>query len=177
MWKDAENFLLEDKYLAPLVKKYGHCKLVPRSKEYYFEDLVDAIVQQQLSMKAASSIFNRLKEKSGENENINNSKRALKSNVKHKWRVYKVKSIRITPENILHLSDKDLRNCGLSKAKTVYLKDLSKRVKENKLKINLLYKLHDDEVIKELIKVKGIGEWTAHMFLMFTLGRPDIFPS
>ena len=62
MWKDAEVFLLSDRYVAPLVKKYGHCTLKPRQKKYYFEDLVDAIVQQQLSMKAASAIFNRLKE-------------------------------------------------------------------------------------------------------------------
>ena len=54
MWKDAEVFLLSDRYVAPLVKKYGHCTLKPRQKKYYFEDLVDAIVQQQLSMKSTN---------------------------------------------------------------------------------------------------------------------------
>ena len=75
------------------------------------------------------------------------------------------------------ISDTKMRTCGLSRPKVVYLKDLSQRVHDKRLKITLLHKLSDDEIIKNLTEVKGIGEWTAHMFLMFTLCRPDIFPS
>ena len=170
MWKDAEEFLLRDKYISPLIKKYGHCSIKPRNKRYYFEDLVDAITQQQLSMKAASSIFNRIKDRIADKQKGVDSK-------KHKWRIDVTKNVEIIPEKILGLSDEDLRMCGLSGAKVNYLKDLSQKVINNKLNIVGLDKLPDEEIMKELISVKGIGEWTAHMFLMFSLGRPDIFPS
>jgi DNA-3-methyladenine glycosylase II len=170
MWKDAEEFLSKDGYISPLIKKFGHCDLKPRNERYYFEDLVDAITQQQLSMKAASSIFNRIKDK------IRDRKKEVNS-IKHKWRIGATKNVEITPEKILTLTEEDLRECGLSRAKISYLKDLSQKVLSNKLKINRLDKLPDEEIMKELISVKGIGEWTAHMFLMFSLGRPDIFPS
>jgi len=149
MWKDAESFLKKDKYIGPLVKKYGRCTLRPRKKSKYFEDLVDAIVQQQLSLKAAATIFGRIK---------------------------KVLDGEVTPEEIIRKRVETLRACGLSYSKIKYLKDLSNRVKSGKLKLNKLDKLLDDEVMEELIEVKGIGRWTAEMFLMFALARPDIFP-
>lgn len=169
MWKGAEEFLLKDKYIGPLIKKYGHCKIRPRDKKYYFEDLVDSIVQQQLSMKAAASIFERLKEKISDK---NDSKKSRK----HRWRNRSTSNIRVTPEKILFLSDKELRGCGLSFAKARYLKDLSYKVISNNLKVTRLDRFSDEEVMKELITVKGIGRWTAEMFLMFTLARADIFP-
>lgn len=169
MWRQAEEFLLQDKYIGPLVRKYGSCRIKPRQKKLYFEDLVDSIVQQQLSMKAAASIFNRIKEK------ISDSKTPKESN-RHKWRVQETIKVEITPDKILNLKDDDLRKCGLSRAKVVYVKDLSEKVLNNKLKLINLDKLSDNELIDELVKVKGIGIWTAHMFLMFSLARPDIFP-
>jgi DNA-3-methyladenine glycosylase II len=172
MWKSAEEFLIKDKYIAPLVKKYGHCTIKSRNKKYYFEDLVDAITQQQLSMKAASSIFNRLKEVlATQNET------ASKNSVEHKWRESRTLNVEITPETILRLKEDDLRGCGLSRAKVFYLRDLSEKALNGELQVKNLDKLPDEEIIKKLVTVKGIGEWTAHMFLMFTLGRPDIFPS
>ena len=173
MWKSAEEFLLRDKYIAPLIKKYGHCTIKPRDKGYYFEDLVDAIVQQQLSMKAASSIFNRLKAVL-----IAQNKTTLtKNNVEHKWRESDTLNVEITPDRILKLADDDLRSCGLSRAKVVYLKDLSEKALGQELQIKNMSSLSDGDIIEKLLTVKGVGEWTAHMFLMFTLGRPDIFPS
>jgi len=169
MWKEAEEFLEKDKYIGPLVKKYGSCKIKPRPKRYYFEDLVDSIVQQQLSMKAATSIFNRIKEKVADKKDSKNPN-------KHKWRVGKTLEVEVSPEKILALSDKELRECGLSNAKVVYVKNLAEKVKRQEVKVESLDKLPDEEVMKELVAVKGIGEWTAHMFLMFTLARPDIFP-
>ena len=83
---------------------------------------------------------------------------------------------RLTPKKILFLNDQNLRDCGMAWAKVRSIKDLAQRIKDRKLHIRKLNKLTDEEVMKELIAVKGIGRWTAEMFLMFTLGRPDIFP-
>jgi 3-methyladenine DNA glycosylase/8-oxoguanine DNA glycosylase len=149
MWKKAEEHLLKDKYIGPLIKKYGPCKIRPSKKKDYFVDLVDVITSQQLSGKAAKTIFNRLKEKCGGD---------------------------ITPEKLKKLKTEELRKCGLSYAKCSSVKDLTQRVKSKKLQVRELDKLPDDEVMRELIEVKGIGRWTAEMFLMFTLARPDVFP-
>lgn len=149
MWQDAEKFLLKDKYIAPLVKKWGRCSISKKPKSKYFRDLVDAITSQQLSGKAAATIFRRVKEACGGN---------------------------ITPDILKKLRTEELRKCGLSFAKIKYVKDLSDKVKSQKLKIKSLDKLSDEEIISELVAVKGIGKWTAEMFLMFTLARPDVFP-
>jgi 3-methyladenine DNA glycosylase/8-oxoguanine DNA glycosylase len=149
MWKKAETFLAKDKYLGSLVKKYGPCRIKHGQKKDYFVDLVDAITSQQLSGKAARTIFERVKVGLGGE---------------------------ILPESILKTKDEKFRKWGLSRAKTLYVKDLATRVKDGRLKIDKLDKLSDAEVMQELIAVKGIGRWTAEMFLMFTLARPDIFP-
>jgi DNA-3-methyladenine glycosylase II len=169
MWRDAEKLLSEDEYIGPLIKKYGKCTLRPRKKGDYFEDLVDSIVQQQLSMKAAASIFNRIKEKISDEEDSKKAK-------KHRWRSDKTISVKVTPEKILKLSDKELRECGLSNAKVVYMKDLARKVSGGEVEIHKMDKLPDDKIVDKLISVKGIGKWTGDMFLMFTLARPDVFP-
>lgn len=148
MWSEAEKFLLKDKYIGPLIKKYGPCNIKPRKKSEYFESLVREIISQQLSGKAASTIYGRFK------ENV----------------------VDVTPENILKKRDLTLRNCGMSYAKVSYVKDLARRVRDGELKLDNLNKLKDEKVIEELIRVKGIGKWTAEMFLMFSLARPDVFP-
>jgi len=150
MWKEAEKFLLKDKYIAPLIKKWGSCTIKKNPEAKYFTDLLEAITNQQLSGKAASTIFGRVRDlcKGG-----------------------------MSPEAILKLSEAKLRGAGLSYAKIKYIKDLAEKVKNQKLKIKSLDRLPDDEVKRELIAVKGIGPWTADMFLMFSLGRPDIFPT
>ena len=149
MWKEAEKFLAKDKYIAPLIKKWGSPKIRSIKKALYFEDLVSAITNQQLSGKAASTIFGRAKGlcKGG-----------------------------ISPEAIIKLSEAKLRSAGLSFAKIKYVKNLAIQVKNSKLKIKNLDKLEDNEVVEQLIQVKGIGRWTAEMFLMFSLGRQDVFP-
>lgn len=149
MSKKAEIYLSKDKYIGPLIKKYGKCTMRPRPKSEYFEDLVDAIVQQQLSVKAGGTIFARLKDKLGG---------------------------KVTPKTLLALRRDVIRRCGLSNAKTNYIKDLARRVKDGKVEIHKMDKLPDDNVMEELVAVKGIGRWTAEMFLMFSLGRGDIFP-
>ena len=149
MWEKAEKHLSKDRYIGHLVKKYGHCKIEQRVHMDYFQGLVGEIIGQQLSGRVADVIYDRLKKK--------------------------VKG-RLTPRKILTLSDQELRDCGMAWAKVRSIKDLAQRVKENKLQIRKLKVLSDNEVMKELIAVKGIGRWTAEMFLMFSLGRADIFP-
>ena len=139
MWDKAEKFLAKDKYIGPLVKKYGKCKIRPIDQKDYFKDLVDAIVQQQLSLKAAATIFGRITKELGG---------------------------KVTPERILRKKDETLRACGLSYSKIKYLKDLSSRVKNGNLVLSKMNKLSDQEVMEELIAVKGIGRWTSEMFLM-----------
>lgn len=148
MWSEAEKFLAKDKYIGPLIEKWGSCTIKPLKKSQYFTDLVDAICSQQLSGKAAKTIFGRVKTFLG----------------------------KITPENIISADTEDLRKCGLSYAKCKYVKDLATRTKSGELEVQKLDKLSDEEIIKELTAVKGIGRWTAEMFLMFSLARPDIFP-
>ena len=148
MWKDAEEYLSKDKYLGYLVNKWGSCTIIQITESAYFEDLVDAICSQQLSGKAARTIFNRVKECLGE----------------------------VTPQAILKVSDQKLRDCGLSWAKVGYVKDLSTKVKNSTLRLDVLDKLQDEDIVQALVGVSGIGRWTAEVFLMFSWARPDVFP-
>jgi DNA-3-methyladenine glycosylase II len=111
--------------------------------------LVEAITNQQLSGRAASTIFDRIRN-------------LCKGD--------------FSPTAILKLSEAKLRSAGLSFAKIKYVKDLAIQTQNSNLKLQILDKLSDEEVIGELVAVKGIGPWTAEMFLMFALARPDIFP-
>lgn len=115
----------------------------------YFSDLVEAIICQQLSDKAGVTIFGRFQK--------------LFPNKK------------ITPEQVLSLTDLVIRNVGPSWSKVRFMKNLAQAVMDGNLNLGALDTHTDEEVIKELTKVKGIGPWTAEMFLMFSLGREDIF--
>lgn len=150
MWQEAEEFLLKDKYIAPLVKKWGHCTISPKIHTDYYQGLVGEIIGQQLSGRVADVIEGRLKAK--------------------------IKGT-LTPDKILKMDEDELRNCGMAWSKVRAIKDLSLKVKNKELHIKNLNDLPDVEVKKELVAVKGIGPWTADMFLMFTLGRSDIFPT
>jgi DNA-3-methyladenine glycosylase II len=115
-----------------------------------FESLAEAIVYQQLNGKAALTIFKRFAALAGEP---------------------------LTPEGILKLTDQQMRGAGLSKQKTSYLRDLAERTQRGELDFASLANLPDDAVIERLTQVKGIGVWTAHMFLMFSLRRPNVLPT
>lgn len=149
MWQEAEKLLLKDKYIGPLIKKWGHCTIAPKLHTDYFQGLVGDIIGQQLSGKVADVIEGRLKAK-------------IKGSM--------------TADKILALPEEELRSCGMAWSKVRAIKDLCEKIKNSKLKIKNLDKFADDEVRKQLVQVKGIGPWTADMFLMFKLGRPDIFP-
>ena len=114
-----------------------------------FLRLVRSIVGQQLSVKAASTIFERFENLFPKNQ--------------------------IKPDALLKISEENFRNSGLSRQKISYLKDLTAKVLEGELELNKFSQLGSEIITTELVKVKGIGQWTAEMFLMFSLGRPDIF--
>ena len=149
MWKKGQNHLLKDKWIGPLIEKYGDCEIKKRHHRDYFESLCGEIIGQQLSGKVAEVIFERFKKIVGE----------------------------INPGGILKMDGQALRDCGMSWGKVSFIKDLAEKTKKGKLKTKQLENLSDEEVEKELIEVKGIGKWTAQMFLMFTLGREDVFPT
>ena len=112
--------------------------------------LIRSIVGQQLSTKAAATIYGRVLELFG----------------KHTP----------TPKQLLKADPEKLRGAGLSRAKVAYLRDLAEHVEDGRLQLDRLAELPDEEVIAQLTAVKGLGEWTAHMFLIFHLGRPDVLP-
>jgi DNA-3-methyladenine glycosylase II len=143
----ADYLAAHDAALAPIIKKVSLPTFTPQT-DYYWE-LVDAIISQQLSIKAAATIEKRFLD--------------LFDGVPQ-------------PEKILTKSVEELRAVGLSNAKANYVRDLATHIKNGTLKLEDLPRLGNDEVIKELTAVKGIGEWTAHMFLIFALGRLDVLP-
>lgn len=121
----------------------------PQPSHTFFNDLCSNIISQQLSSRVADVIWGRFQ------------------------RLFPRKQV--TPQHLLGLSDTTIRSIGISNSKIGYLKDLAKYHIDQLIQFDQLDKLSDEQVIKELTKIKGIGNWTAEMFLMFTLGRPDIF--
>ncbi len=137
-----------DPILRAIIERVGPCRMEFGPAE--FCSLAEAIVYQQLNGKAAVTIFNRFVALAGDP---------------------------LTPEGILRLSDEQLRVVGLSKQKSSYLKDLATKTAAGLLDFARLPELSDEEVMAQLTQVKGIGEWTAHMFLMFSLRRPNVLPT
>lgn len=115
----------------------------------YFSELVDTIVSQQLSGKAATTIFGRLKDLMPQKQ--------------------------ITPQNIVKTNDEEIRSAGISYSKIKYIKGIAQEVISGNLNLNDFDGQSDEVVKKELIKLRGIGPWSAEMFLMFSLGREDVF--
>jgi len=146
--KAAEHLSANDRKLAPIIVASGPCRLVPHTDHY--GELVSNIVGQQLSTKAAYSIWQRVLTMFGGNMP--------------------------TPEQLLKIDDQKLRDVGLSWAKVRYVKDLAQHIIDGRLDINHVATMPNDQLIEQLTAVKGIGEWSAHMFMMFGLGRLDILP-
>jgi DNA-3-methyladenine glycosylase II len=137
-----------DPVLRKIISRIGPCRMQFGPPE--FPNLAEAIVYQQLNGRAAETIFNRFTALAGEP---------------------------LTPEGILKLSDEQMRGVGLSKQKSSYLKDLAAKTASGLLDFARLYQLSDEEVIEHLTQVKGIGVWTAQMFLMFSLRRENVLPT
>jgi DNA-3-methyladenine glycosylase II len=137
-----------DPILRALIEKVGPFRM--NYGEPTFHSLAESILYQQLNGKAAATIFKRFTDAAGDP---------------------------LTPERILALTDEQMRTIGLSKQKIAYLRDLAAKTKAGLLEFEKLSSMPDLEVIQHLTQVKGIGVWTAHMFLMFTLRRPDVLPT
>jgi DNA-3-methyladenine glycosylase II len=148
MRKAVNHLKKSDPILSAIIERVGLCRMEFAPPE--FHSLAEAIVYQQLNGKAAVTIFKRFAALAGDP---------------------------VTPEGILKLTDAQLRSVGLSKQKSSYLKDMAGRAARGELDFTRLPEMTDDEVIKHLTQVKGVGVWTAHMFLMFTLRRPNVLPT
>src|SRR5688572_14586677 len=132
----AEYLQKHDPMLAPVIKAAGLCTIRPHKN--YYEELVDSIISQQLSIKASATIFKRFKDLFGNDFP--------------------------SPKQILGKSVEEFRSVGLSRGKATYALDLAQHVMDGKIAFDHLDKLSNNEVVQELTSVKGIGEWTAHMF-------------
>lgn len=143
----AAHLAARDPALRPIIAAAGPCTIRPHRK--YYQELVDSIISQQLSVKAARTIERRFCELFGSTD--------LPS-----------------PEAILTKDVDTLRTAGLSRGKATYVRDLAQHVVDGRVRFDHLDTLRNEEIITELTAVKGIGEWTVHMFLMFCMGRLDV---
>ncbi|MGH8764112.1 MAG: DNA-3-methyladenine glycosylase family protein [Burkholderiales bacterium] len=132
--------------MAAIIRRHPRVHLEPRSEP--FHTLARAIVGQQISVKAAQSVWNRFAE--------------LVCVVSH--------------DEVLKARTRDLRACGLSGRKCEYIQDLARRFADGHVHVHRWAEMSDDDVVADLVQVRGIGRWTAEMFLMFNLLRPDVFP-
>jgi DNA-3-methyladenine glycosylase II len=148
MRKAVNHLKKSDPVLRAIIERIGPCRMQFGPPE--FHSLAEAIVYQQLHGKAAETIFKRLAALAGEP---------------------------LTPEGILKLTDEQMRGAGLSKQKSAYLTDLAAKTSNGLLDFPRLPLLPDIEVVEHLTQVKGIGVWTAQMFLMFTLKRENVLPT
>jgi DNA-3-methyladenine glycosylase II len=148
MRKAINHLKNSDPVMRGIIKRVGPCRM--EFGEPVFHSLAEAIVYQQLNGKAAVTIFKRFTALAGDP---------------------------VIPEGIVKLTDEQMRSVGLSKQKSSYLRDMAERAIRGELNFTRLPKMTDEEVIKHLTQVKGVGVWTAQMFLMFTLKRPNVLPT
>ena len=148
-WHKAKRILSKrDPVLREVIKKYKKGFLTTRNNPFF--SLCRTIVGQQISTKAANSIWSKFERKCKK---------------------------RIIPNTVLKLSSRTLKSVGLSRQKVSYLKNIAKAFKNKSFDIRELKKMNDEEAINYVTKLKGLGVWSAEMFLMFNLNRPDIFPT
>jgi DNA-3-methyladenine glycosylase II len=138
-----------DPILAAVIRKYRSRTPLETSKMDPFPALVRTITAQQISTKAAATIHGRL---------------------------VSLMPGGVEPDTLLALSDAQLREAGLSRQKSAYVRDLAAKAGSGELPLHTLHELTDEEVIEAIVKVKGLGRWSAEMFLMFRLRRPDVLP-
>jgi len=148
MRKAVNHLKKSDPTMRAIIERLGPCRM--QFGPPGFHSLAEAIVYQQLNGRAAETIFKRFTALAGEP---------------------------LTPEGILKLSDEQMRGAGLSKQKSAYLKDLAAKTASGLVDFARLPGLPDAEVVEHLTQVKGIGVWTAQMFLMFTLKRENVLPT
>jgi DNA-3-methyladenine glycosylase II len=152
MSRKAVNHLRKsDPVMRKIIDLVGPCRLKPNHEGSHFDHIVRAIIYQQLSGKAASTIHGRVKGLFGDRNP--------------------------TPEEITAATDEMLRGAGVSPQKLKYLRDLALKVMAGDVALDSVHSMADEEIIELLTRVKGVGRWTAQMFLMFRLGRVDVLPT
>ena len=144
----AVRFLLKDPKLGKIIRQTGDYKIKITKNKY--QSLIDAIINQQLTGSAAKSIMEKFR------------------------RLYYPKFPK--PIDVINTPPSKLRSAGLSRMKIKYIKELSKKIEQNHVNFKKFSGLTNEQVIEELTKIKGIGRWTAEMFLIFSLGRLDVLP-
>ena len=146
-WQKAKKALsAKDKKLSKIIKSYPDDFLFSKSDPFF--TLARSIVGQQISVKAAQSVWDRLE----------------------------IKVKKLNPEIIITTHSSTLKSVGLSRQKVNYLKNLASAFIEKKIKVSMWNKMNDEQIVQDLTQIKGIGRWTAEMFLIFNLCRADIFP-
>ena len=147
-WLKAKKILSKrGPVLKKIIKKFNTGHLTTRNKPFF--SLCRTIIGQQISVKAADSI----------------------------WKKFEIKcKKKIIPKVVIKLNSRSLKSAGLSRQKISYLKNIAKSFKNKSFNVNELKKMSDEEAINYIIRLKGLGVWSAEMFLMFNLNRPDIFP-
>ena len=146
-WQKAKKTLsIKDKKLSKLIQSYPDDFLFSKSDPFF--TLARSIVGQQISVKSAQLVWNRLE----------------------------IKVNKVKPQTIIKIHSSTLKSVGLSRQKVSYLKNLANAFIEKKIKVNMWDKMSDEEIVQDLIQIKGVGRWTAEMFLIFNLCRADIFP-
>jgi len=148
MRKAINHLKRSDPVMRGIIERVGVCRM--EYGEPTFHHLAESIVYQQLNGKAAETIFKRFTVAAGSP---------------------------VTPKGILKLSEQQMRAVGLSKQKSSYLRDLAAKTESGLLDFSKLQVMEEADVIEHLTQVKGVGVWTAHMFLMFTMRRPDVLPT
>ena len=136
----------EDKHLRSIVKQYGYPPLWTKTAS--FQTLIHIILEQQVSLASARAALNKLKERLG----------------------------MVTPKKLLELTDRELRACYFSRQKTVYAKCLARAIISRQITLKTLSALDDAEIRQQLKTIKGIGDWTVDVYLLFALQRTDVFP-
>jgi DNA-3-methyladenine glycosylase II len=148
MRKAINHLKKSDPVMRGIIERVGACRM--EFGEPTFHSLAEAIVYQQLNGKAAVTIFKRFTDAAG---------------------------TPVTPKGVLKLTEQQLRAVGLSKQKSSYLRDMAAKTESGLLDFKKLQDMQEADVIEHLTQVKGVGVWTAHMFLMFTMRRPDVLPT
>ena len=152
-YERARRYLMrKDPVLAAVIRQVGPCELPNIPHQPPFMALAEAIASQQLSTKAADTIFGRF------------------------CALFAPDNVPDAPR-LLQLQDDMIRAAGFSRSKVLFLRDLATHVTERRLELDRLHELEDEHVLERLTAVKGIGVWTAEIYLMFRLRRPDIFPA
>lgn len=139
-----------DPVLCAVIERVGPCRFAPHAEGTHFDALARAILYQQLSGRAAATIHGRVREHFGGRDPL--------------------------PAELAAVPDESLRACGVSRQKLSYLRDLAAHAASGALPLDRIGALDDEAAIEALVRVKGVGRWTAQIFLMFRLGRPDVLP-